>query len=46
MNFDLGDSTLWEFFFPNVEKPLLIVPGEPPQLEEGEEEMEVSEGSL
>ena len=23
--FDLGDATKWEFFFPNVEQPLLVV---------------------
>lgn len=26
MTFDLGDATKWEFFFPNVEQPLLVVP--------------------
>ena len=24
--YDLGDSSKWEYFFPNVDKPLLIVP--------------------
>lgn len=24
--YDLGDSSRWEYFFPNVDKPLLIVP--------------------
>ena len=24
--YDLGDSLKWEFFFPNVDKPLLLVP--------------------
>lgn len=28
LEYDLGDATKWEFFFPNVEKPLLVVPGE------------------
>ena len=43
MQYDLGDATKWEFFFPNVEKPLLVVPGE--EIEEGEEgeEEKVSE---
>ena len=26
MVYDLGDATKWEFFFPNVEQPLLVVP--------------------
>ena len=39
MQYDLGDATKWEFFFPNVEKPLLVVPGEEMEGgEEGEEE--------
>lgn len=24
--YDLGDSSKWEYFFPTVDKPLLIVP--------------------
>jgi hypothetical protein len=28
MTYDLGDAATWEFFFPKVDKPLLIVPGE------------------
>ena len=28
MVYDLGDASKWEFFFPNVEKPLLVIPGE------------------
>ncbi len=32
--YDLGDATKWEFFFPSVEKPLLIVPGEEHEMEE------------
>ena len=35
LQYDLGDATKWEFFFPNVEKPLLVVPGE--EIERGEE---------
>lgn len=43
MMYDLGDATQWEFFFPNVDKPLLVVPGEEPKLdqEEDEDELEV-----
>ena len=26
MVYDLGDSTKWEYFFPNVDKPMLIIP--------------------
>ena len=26
MTFDLGDATRWEFFFPSVDRPLLVVP--------------------
>ena len=26
--FDLGDATKWEFFFPSVDQPLLVVPEE------------------
>ena len=26
MVYDLGDATKWEYFFPNVEKPLLVLP--------------------
>lgn len=32
MSYDLGDAAVWEFFFPNVDKPLLIIPGEELQL--------------
>ena len=28
MSYDLGDAAIWEFFFPNVEKPLLVLPGD------------------
>ena len=28
LSYDLGDAAIWEFFFPNVEKPLLVIPGE------------------
>ncbi len=28
MSYDLGDAAVWEFFFPNVDKPLLVIPGE------------------
>ena len=28
MTYDLGDAAKWEFFFPNVDKPLLVIPGE------------------
>ena len=41
LTYDLGDATLWEFFFPNVDKPLLVVPGEEPKLSEWEEEDEL-----
>jgi len=31
LSYDLGDAVKWEFFFPNIEKPLLVVPpGEEP----------------
>ena len=36
--YDLGDATQWEFFFPNVDKPLLVVPGEESKLDEPEDE--------
>lgn len=26
LSFDLGDSTVWEFMFPNNDKPLLKIP--------------------
>ncbi len=26
--YDLGDATQWEYFFPNVNKPRLLIPGE------------------
>ncbi len=26
--YDLGDATLWEYFFPNVDKPRLLIPGQ------------------
>ena len=26
MVYDMGDATKWEYFFPNVEKPLLVLP--------------------
>ena len=26
--YDLGDATKWEYFFPNVEKPQLLIPGQ------------------
>lgn len=26
--YDLGDAAKWEYFFPNVDKPLLVIPGE------------------
>lgn len=41
--YDLGDATQWEFFFPNVDKPLLVVPGEESKLDEleNEENLEV-----
>ena len=35
--YDLGDATRWEFFFPNVDKPLLVVPGDEPKLDETED---------
>ena len=39
--YDLGDATKWEFFFPNVDKPLLVVPGDEPKLDEEEDEDEL-----
>ena len=36
--YDLGDATKWEFFFSNVDKPLLVVPGDEPKLDEPEDE--------
>ena len=41
--YDLGDATQWEFFFPNVDKPLLVVPGDEPKIDEevDEDELEV-----
>ena len=39
--YDLGDATKWEFFFPSVDKPLLVVPGE--EMEGITEEDEVPE---
>ena len=36
--YDLGDAIRWEFFFPNVDKPLLVVPGDEPKLDEIEDE--------
>lgn len=36
--YDLGDAIRWEFFFPNVDKPLLVVPGDEPKLDEMEDE--------
>ncbi len=36
--YDLGDAVQWEFFFPNVDKPLLVVPGDEPKLDEPEDE--------
>ena len=46
--YDLGDATKWEFFFPNVDKPLLVVPGDEPKLDEpeDEEDLEVLRMSL
>ena len=38
--YDLGDAIRWEYFFPNVDKPLLVVPGE--QIETLEDEDDVS----
>ena len=38
--YDLGDATKWEYFFPNVDKPLLVVPGE--EIETLEDEDNVS----
>lgn len=38
MSYDLGDAAIWEFFFPNVDKPLLVIPGEDIRL--GDEENE------
>jgi hypothetical protein len=26
MIYDLGDSTKWEYFFPNIDKPVLLLP--------------------
>lgn len=40
MVYDLGDATLWEFFFPNVDKPLLVVPGEEPKMDQEEEDQD------
>lgn len=37
MTFDLGDATKWEFFFPNVEQPLLVVPEDSSATLEGTE---------
>ena len=32
MTYDLGDGATWEPFFPNVDKPLLVLPGEEPSV--------------
>ena len=42
LQYDLGDATRWEFFFPNVERPLLVVPGVGEEGQAGGEEEEVS----
>lgn len=44
LSYDLGDAAKWEFFFPNVDKPLLVIPGEDIQLkqEDSEEQMVVT----
>lgn len=28
LSYDLGDAAVWEFFFPNIDKPMLVIPGE------------------
>lgn len=39
LSYDLGDAIKWEFFFLNIEKPLLVVPpDDEPQLAEDEDE--------
>ena len=44
MSYDLGDASKWEFFFVDVEKPLLIVPGEEPHLDDEQEDSQVRAG--
>ncbi len=42
MSYDLGDAAQWEYFFPNIDKPLLIIPGEEHHIkQEDSEELEV-----
>jgi len=42
LSYDLGDAVKWEFFFPHIEKPLLVIPaGDEPQLAEDEDEDQV-----
>ena len=38
MFYDLGDATQWEFFFPNIDKPLLVVPGEESKFDHDQDE--------
>lgn len=40
MTYDLGDAATWEFFFPNVDKPLLVLPGEEPSVMEQDDREE------
>ena len=39
LSYDLGDAAKWEFFFPNVDRPLLVIPGEDIKREESEEQV-------
>ncbi len=41
MTYDLGDGATWEPYFPNVDKPLLVLPGEDPSViaEDSDEKM-------
>ena len=43
MVYDLGDAAKWEFFFPNVERALLVLPGEAPPIEMMESEESFTE---
>ena len=45
LQYDLGDATKWEFFFPNVERPLLVVPGVGEEGQGGEAEVSSGGGN-
>jgi len=32
VTYDLGDGATWEPFFPSMDKPLLVLPGEEPSV--------------